>query len=186
LEGLYQHGADQYALELLTSKGKRSWHNMLRSGSTIALEAWDKRFKPNLDWNHAWGAAPANLIPHYLVGVQPVAAGFEKLIVQPRPGDLASFTAKVPTIRGIVEVGFDRIHSNTELEVATPGNTLASIGMPVEAGQQPSALSWNGKTVPVVIRGNHAWIDDVPPGRHKLQLIYSTKVARTASQVAAP
>jgi alpha-L-rhamnosidase len=186
LEGLYQHGADQYALELLTSKGKRSWHNMLRSGSTIALEAWDKRFKPNLDWNHAWGAAPANLIPHYLVGVQPVAAGFEKLIVQPRPGDLASFTAIVPTIRGSVEVSFDRIHSNTELEVATPGNTLASIGMPVEAGQQPSALSWNGKTVPVVIRGNHAWIDDVPPGRHKLQLIYSTKVARTASQVAAP
>jgi alpha-L-rhamnosidase len=186
LEGLYQHGADQYALELLTSKGKRSWHNMIRSGSTIALEAWDRRYKPNLDWNHAWGAAPANLIPHYLVGVQPTAAGFEKLIVQPRPGNLASFTAKVPTIRGSVEVNFSRNQGKTELNVTTPGNTMASIGVPVEAGQQPSALTWNGKNVPVAIRGNHAWIDDVPPGKHQLQLIYSTKVARTASQVAAP
>lgn len=186
LEGLYQHGADQYALELLTSKGKRSWHNMIRSGSTIALEAWDKRYKPNLDWNHAWGAAPANLIPHFLVGVQPASAGFEKLIVQPRPGNLASFTASVPTVRGSVEVNFSRDQGKTELSVATPGNTLASIGVPIEAGQQPSALTWNGKNVPVVIRGNHAWIDDVPPGNHKVQLIYSTKVARTANQVAAP
>jgi alpha-L-rhamnosidase len=186
LEGLYQYGADQYALELLTSKGKRSWHNMIRSGSTIALEAWDKRFKPNLDWNHAWGAAPANLIPHYLVGVQPAAAGFEKLIVQPRPGNLASFSAKVPTICGSVEVNFSRDQGKTELSVATPGNTLTSIGVPVEKGLQPSALTWNGKNVQIVLRRNHAWIDDVPPGRHKMQLIYSTKVARTASQVAAP
>jgi alpha-L-rhamnosidase len=186
LEGLYQSGADQYALELLTSKSKRSWHNMIRSGSTIALEAWDKRFKPNLDWNHAWGAAPANLIPHYLVGVQPTAAGFEKFVVQPRPADLESLTAKVPTIRGSVAVHYNRGEGKTVLEVATPGNTLASIGVPITPGQQPSALTWNGRNVPVAIRGNHAWIDDVPPGQHQLQLIYSTKVARTANQVAAP
>jgi alpha-L-rhamnosidase len=186
LEGLYQSGADQYALELLTSKSKRSWHNMIRSGSTIALEAWDKRYKPNLDWNHAWGAAPANLIPQYLVGVQPTAAGFEKFVIQPQPGDLESFTAKVPTIRGSVAVHYNRGEDKTELEVATPGNTLASIGVPIAVGQQPSALTWNGRHVPVTVRGNHAWIDDVSPGNHTVQLIYSTKVARTSNQVAAP
>jgi alpha-L-rhamnosidase len=186
LEGLYQNGADQHALELMTSKGRRSWHNMIRSGSTIALEAWDKRFKPNLDWNHAWGAAPANLIPHYLVGVQPTAAGFEKFVVQPRPGKLELFSAKVPTVRGSVVVVFKQNAGETSLEVATPGNTLASIGVPVAPGQQPNSLTWNGQNVPIAIRGNHAWIDDVPPGQHQLRLIYSTKVARTGNQVAAP
>ena len=29
---------------------------MIRVGSTITLEAWDNKFKPNQDWNHAWGA----------------------------------------------------------------------------------------------------------------------------------
>lgn len=186
LEGLYQHGEDQYALELMTSKGKRSWHNMIRSGSTIAMEAWDRRYKPNLDWNHAWGAAPANLIPHYLVGVQPTAAGFEKLVVKPQPGNLASFNAKVPTIRGSVEIAFNRDQGKTELSVATPGNTLASIGVPVEPGQHVGALTWNGTNVPVAIRGSHAWIDDVPPGEHKLRLIHSTKVARSDNQIAVP
>jgi alpha-L-rhamnosidase len=159
---------------------------MIRSGSTIALEAWDKRYKPNLDWNHAWGAAPANLIPHYLVGVQPTAAGFEKFIIQPRPGDLESFSSKVPTIRGSVVVHYHRGEGPSELKVETPGNTLASIGVPITPDQQPSALTWNGRHMPVTIRGNHAWIDDVPPGKHQIQLIYSTKVARTANQVAAP
>jgi hypothetical protein len=40
-------------------------------GATITLEAWDDRFKPNQDWNHAWSAAPANLIPGRLMGITP-------------------------------------------------------------------------------------------------------------------
>jgi len=32
-------------------------YNMIKNGSTIAMEAWDMKYKPNSDWNHAWGAA---------------------------------------------------------------------------------------------------------------------------------
>ena len=35
---------------------------MLRIGSTITTEAWANIYKPNHDWNHAWGAAAANII----------------------------------------------------------------------------------------------------------------------------
>ena len=34
---------------------------MIEVGSTMTLEAWDAKYKPNLTWNHAWGAAPANI-----------------------------------------------------------------------------------------------------------------------------
>ncbi|HLP74017.1 MAG TPA: hypothetical protein VK155_14020, partial [Bacteroidales bacterium] len=54
LEGLYRYGEADYAMKLLTSKGDRGWWNMIRSGSTITLEAWDMKYKPNSDWNHAW------------------------------------------------------------------------------------------------------------------------------------
>ena len=62
LEGLFEHGGSKHANELMASKAERSWYNMIRFGSTITMEAWDKRYKPNLDLNHAWGAAPANIL----------------------------------------------------------------------------------------------------------------------------
>ena len=36
---------------------------------TLTTEAWDGIYKPNLDWNHAWGAAAGNLIVRRLLGV---------------------------------------------------------------------------------------------------------------------
>src|SRR5439155_19763851 len=72
LEGLFENGADEYAIELMTRDDERSWRHMLAVGSTITTEAWDEKFKPNLDWNHAWGAAPANIIPRYVLGVRPL------------------------------------------------------------------------------------------------------------------
>ena len=55
LDALYDGGLDDYALSLMVDKGKRGWWNMIETGSTITWEAWDKIYKPNLDWNHAWG-----------------------------------------------------------------------------------------------------------------------------------
>ncbi len=66
LEALFKNGKEQAALALLTSEGPRSWLGMMRQGSTLTMEAWSLKAKPNQDWNHAWGAAPANLLPRFL------------------------------------------------------------------------------------------------------------------------
>ena len=52
-----------YGLQLLTSTGERSWYNMIRKGSTITMEAWDNKYKPNQDWNHAWVQYPPTSFP---------------------------------------------------------------------------------------------------------------------------
>ncbi len=75
LEALYEAGEDEYALELMTSKTDRGWWHMIELGSTVTLEAWDLKYKGNLDWNHAWGAAPANIIPRWLMGIRPLEPG---------------------------------------------------------------------------------------------------------------
>jgi alpha-L-rhamnosidase len=178
LEGLYLAGEDQYALDLLTSRDKRSWFNMIRSGSTITLEAWDQQFKPNLDWNHAWGAAPANLIASYLVGVTPEEPGFKKILVQPRPGDLQSFAAKVPTPRGAVQVRYSRKQTAVRLDIEVPGNSTARTGIPLGVLRQPLDVVHNGHKVPVRVGATHAWIDDVPPGKHSFQMSTSPTMTR--------
>ena len=52
LEGLYQANQPDLALALLTSTTDRSWDNVIEVGSKMTLEAWDAKYKPNLDWNH--------------------------------------------------------------------------------------------------------------------------------------
>ena len=104
LEALFANEAGAKALELITAEGDRSWKHMLDSGTTITWEAWDQKYKPNQDWNHAWGAAPANLLPRFVLGVQPLAAGWKRAVIRPNPGHLSAASGKVPTPRGPVMV----------------------------------------------------------------------------------
>jgi hypothetical protein len=115
LEGLYLAGEGQYALDLMRSTSDRSWWNMIRTGSTITLEAWDMKYKPNSDWNHAWGAAPANIIPRFLWGIQPKTAGFSEVSVTPQMGNLTSSTIKIPTIRGQIKGDFHIVNDKQKI-----------------------------------------------------------------------
>lgn len=127
LEGLFLAGEAEYAIGLMASKDERSWHNMLSQGATITWEAWDNRFKPNQDWNHAWGAAPANIIPRYVLGVRPLEPGYGRVLIAPQPGSLRELHGIVPTIRGPIRVDAVR---------GTDGrwtvNHLAPVGVEVE------------------------------------------------------
>ncbi|UMB61770.1 hypothetical protein MHL31_06090 [Lutibacter sp. A80] len=106
LEALYNANESEYALELMTATHDRSWYNMINIGSTITLEAWDMKYKPNADWNHAWGAAPANIIPRYLWGIQPKTPGYAVAIIQPQLGNLKTSSIIVPTIRGQIKASY--------------------------------------------------------------------------------
>ena len=105
---------------------------MIRAGSTITMEAWDNKFKPNQDWNHAWGAAPANLIPAKLMGVEPLEPGFSKIRIKPQPASLREASVKIPTIRGTVRMSFENNPGERfSMEVEIPGNTTAEVYLPL-------------------------------------------------------
>jgi hypothetical protein len=118
LEALFENGEAEYAISLMTSDDIRSWRNMMKVGATITMEAWDTKFKPNLDWNHAWGAAPANISSRYVLGVRPIAPEFGKVLVQPNPGRLKHVEGIVPTPRGPIVVKF--VAEPRSLEVQAP------------------------------------------------------------------
>jgi hypothetical protein len=104
LEALFEAGRDDYAIGLMASKDERGWHHMIDLGSTMTLEAWDAKYKPNLTWNHAWGAAPGNMITRYVLGVRPLEPGYKKILIAPRIGSLTFAKGKVPTPLGPVTV----------------------------------------------------------------------------------
>ena len=169
LEGIYNEHDAEYGLQLLTSTSERSWYNMIRVGSTITLEAWDSKYKPNLDWNHAWGAAPANLIPRKLMGIEPILPGFEKIRVKPQPGTLASAEIKQPTIRGDVLVSFiNHPNESFSLNINIPANTTAEVHLPFFNKKQ--TLLKDGQSVPYKRVGSFSVIEDVGSGCHSFMV----------------
>jgi alpha-L-rhamnosidase len=81
----------------------------------MTLEAWDIKYKPNLDWNHAWGTAPANIVARYLWGITPSKPGFAKATVKPQLGALTFSKIKVPTIKGPIRAEYKQIEKNIRL-----------------------------------------------------------------------
>lgn len=152
LEGLFNNGETEAALELMTGPGDRTWRHMIDSGTTITWEAWDQRFKPNQDWNHAWGAAPANLLLRFVLGVQPGKPGWEEAEIAPHPGNLQSAGGKVPTPRGPVEVSWNRANGFT-LSAQLPANMKATVRLP--AATSSHGVWMDGKPVPAHREG--AW-----------------------------
>ncbi|MBQ6473997.1 MAG: hypothetical protein IJJ33_18555 [Victivallales bacterium] len=134
LETCFQQGMAEHALALLTSDGPRSWLNMMRTGATISMESWGDQWKTNQDWNHAWGAAPANLIPRWLCGIRPVESGFRRFVVAPQPASLAQFALRQPTKYGPITLEWDR---GRGLLVVPEGTTAVFLGKKLLPGKHP-------------------------------------------------
>ena len=133
LESLFENGAGEAAVDLIIAPGERSWQHMLDSDATITWEAWSESVKPNLDWNHAWGAAPANLLPRYVLGAQPLEPGWSRAKIRPNPSGLEFARGTIPTPRGPVSVHWERTN-NFIMNLQLPAGMTAAVHVPATPG----------------------------------------------------
>ncbi|MDP5228876.1 MAG: sulfatase-like hydrolase/transferase [Cellulophaga sp.] len=167
MDGLYNAGAEEYALDLLTDTSDRSWYNMIRIGSTITLEAWDLKYKNNLDWNHAWGAVPANIIPRGLWGIQPKTPGFGVATIKPQMSNLKTSTIEVPTIKGTIKGTYTYKNPRLQVfEIEIPANMVAEFVMETPAGKE---LMHNGQKVASAFGSIR-----LSPGIHEIKLVINS------------
>ncbi len=162
LEALFDHGAAEVALALITAPGDRSWKHMVESGTTITWEAWDQRYKPNQDWNHAWGAAPANLFPRYVLGARALTSGWSRAVIRPHPGALAAADGKIPTPRGPILITWQKNPANFRLTVTVPAGMSAQVELP--AAPASRGVFSGGQPVPARRTGDRWLVDAAVSG----------------------
>jgi alpha-L-rhamnosidase len=145
MEALYKAGEDKYALDLMTATHDRSWYNMIKIGATISLEAWDMKYKSNGDWNHAWGAAPANIIPRGMWGIQPKTPGFGVAEIKPQMGTLKNSVIVVPTIKGQIKAEFNKVNKrSTRYQIELPANMVGEFSVNLSS---EDVVNLNGKII---------------------------------------
>ncbi|MDO5570312.1 MAG: alpha-L-rhamnosidase C-terminal domain-containing protein [Bacteroidales bacterium] len=146
MEALFDQNMDDYALSLLKAEDDRGWKNMIDKGATITMEAWDDKYKPNQDWNHAWGAAPANIIPRKVMGIEPLEPGFKKIRIIPHLGDISHAKCKVPTIMGDIIFNVSDNNSNKFIaDLELPSNTSTVFYIPCKSNNDKIYI--NGEKV---------------------------------------
>jgi alpha-L-rhamnosidase len=170
LDAIYNANGGDYGLSLLTSKTDRSWYNMIRVGSTITLEAWDNKYKPNQDWNHAWGAAAGNIISRKLMGVEPLTPGWTNFRVKPQIGTLTNASIDVPTIKGTIKAGYVQNDRSLEMSITIPANTSAQIQLPLKGKKYQ--VWQEGKKVRSHTVGQWVLLDNVGSGDHHFKIDY--------------
>lgn len=181
LQALFEAGDVDTALGLMTTNGQRGWLNMINLGSTLSTEAWNFTDKPNMDWNHAWGAAPGNLIPRFVLGLRPLTAGFGQILIQPQLGKTLTYAqGVVPTIRGPVGISVSNTPGNFQLLLDVPGNVTATVMLPTLGSADGVALL-DGAVSPGVVSNNYLIVKNIGAGRHAVYLEKNLTTAITLS-----
>ncbi len=179
LESLFDTGDADTALGLMTTNGPRSWLNMINMGSTLTTEAWNFTDKPNMDWNHAWGAAAGNLISRFVLGLRPITAGYGQVLIQPQLGQTLSWVqGTVPTIRGPVSIQVTNAPRQFQLLLNIPGNVTATVMVPTYGAANPVALV-DGEIVSGTLSTNWLTVTNIGSGQHAVWL--STNNAPTTA-----
>ncbi len=166
MEALFENGQDRRAMELILAPGDRGWRHMVESGTTITWEAWDQKYKPNQDWNHAWGAAPANLLPRYVLGVTTLEPGWKRASIRPRAAGLEKASGRIPTPRGPVSVAWTA-GASFRLQIELPPGVSAQVRVP--ATTSSTGVWRDGRSVAASRDGAWWVIRDELTGRATLE-----------------
>lgn len=170
MDALYEASDADYALRMLTKTDDRSWYNMIRVGSTISLEAWDNKYKPNQDWNHAWGAVPANTIPRKLMGVEPLTPGFDKVSIRPQLSSLTWAKAVIPTIKGAICLNIENAPGEYRIQVTIPANMESEMYLPLLSKKYE--VKCNDKVLKTTRLKNFISLGKIPSGTYVITMKY--------------
>jgi len=99
------------------------WHEMVNLG----LTTWAESPEPTRSDSHAWSAHPNFDLLTIVAGIHPDSAGFTTVRIEPHLGSLNRLEAAMPTVKGMVEVKYQRIGAGLQAEVNLPAGVSGKL-----------------------------------------------------------
>ncbi|WP_372899657.1 alpha-L-rhamnosidase C-terminal domain-containing protein, partial [Stieleria sp.] len=118
-------------------------------------------------WNHAWGAAPANLLPRHVLGAQPRTPGWTTATIRPCPADIESARGKVPTPRGPIKIDWTNGEA-FNLSLSLPDGMSAVVELPAPDGS--TGVFADGTAMAATKRGDRWHVDGEVTGSVRFEV----------------
>jgi alpha-L-rhamnosidase len=177
LNARFSAGDTQDALTLLADE----WGPMLAPGDNYTGTFWENESTSGGQaWSatsmaHGWSTTPTSALSRYVLGVSPVAAGYDTWLVEPHAGNLAWAEGAVPTPHGDIRVYWsqDSAAGKFAMHVDAPKGTSGTIAIPTFG--EHAVIKINGKTVQADAdpSGNYADVH-VPGGVYNIKVVPAT------------
>ena len=104
------------------------WRRMLKVGLTTWAETLD--VETTRSDCHGWSCAPTYELATKILGVQPAAPGFSRVLIRPFPGYLTRAQGSIPTPHGDVQVAWSVQGNRFVLEGQVPSDVPATVILP--------------------------------------------------------
>jgi len=108
------------------SEIRARYGGMLERGATTLWESFD----PTASLCHGFSATPVYQLSTEVLGILPLTPGFRRFRVSPKPADLSFAKGTFPTVRGDVEVAWERVPGGLSLELSVPSGSQAELVPP--------------------------------------------------------
>ncbi|VEM00347.1 alpha-L-rhamnosidase-like protein (plasmid) [Alteromonas sp. 76-1] len=95
--------------------------------------------------NHAWNA-PSTVLSKYIAGIAPTSVAWKTYQIMPNMAHMKRIEQRVPSVQGDIDFVISRTLENLTLELTSPVNTVALVGVPKKYFDI-SKISINGKVV---------------------------------------
>ena len=132
------------------------WGHMIAPGPDDAGTMWENVAasdgSPGLGSTtslaHGWSTTPTSALSAYVLGIQPVNAGYATWSVQPHPGDVSWVEGQAPTPHGAIGVQWagESGVQQFALNVTAPSGTSGTIAVPTYGDSDP-VVAVNGTVV---------------------------------------
>jgi alpha-L-rhamnosidase len=173
LEVLYKYSKYETAFQLMVSKEHRSWSYMMNElESSMATEAWNSKIKENMDYSHAWGTSPLNIINRYLVGIKPLTPGYISFEVAPKlPKEIDQLKVSYPLQDDLVNIDLSLTNSNTTFKLYFSTEKKAVVKIPTRMSCKNIKLNHNGKVRQVNRHKlDYVNVNGLGPGLHSIHI----------------
>ena len=118
-----------------------------------------------MDWNHAWGSAPGNIITNYIMGIQPLKPGFEVVRIKPQINKIKTAKLNYSTIRGEIYMSIiNNYNKRFSMDINILANMKAEIHFPKYFDNQK--IKMNGKIIDYIEKENFLIVQNIGSG-HK-------------------
>jgi alpha-L-rhamnosidase len=139
---LRENDRNEVAYRVANQRDFPGWGNMIANGATTLWETWAYP-ESSPSQNHPMFGSIDEWFYRSLLGINPAAPGFEKIIIKPQPaGDLKWAKGYYRSIRGKIGSDWKIEAGQLTLNVSIPANTTATVYIP---SRENSPVTESGK-----------------------------------------
>lgn len=129
---LTSYGYDEVAYKIVNQKTYPSFGYMIEEGATTLWERWEKLTSTGMNsHNHIMFGSVDAWFYRVIAGVRVGEPGWNKIIFEPHPvGDLKYAKARLNTIKGEVEINWQKTENTFSMRISVPVNSKGEVHVP--------------------------------------------------------